>query len=133
MLFRNAQWVGPVLAYNTPWLTKMGQDFAALNDAAVVLHDRGAPQTLHNLSHLVGRVEHFMDHSGGDIKVLMQSMLPYLNDISGALMNLDTGRIFTNILASVPQDGAVTLHVTIPDAEATPTAGAPGPATPGAR
>jgi phospholipid/cholesterol/gamma-HCH transport system substrate-binding protein len=136
VLLRNAQWVGPVLAYNTPWLTKMGHDFAALNDAAVLLHDRGAPQTLHNLSHLVGRLEHFLDHSGGDIKVLMQSMLPYLNDMSGALMNLDTAQVFSNALASVPEDGTVTLHVTIPEAGApeNPSAGAPsGPTTPGAR
>jgi phospholipid/cholesterol/gamma-HCH transport system substrate-binding protein len=132
VLLRNAQWVGPVLAYNTPWLTKMGDDFAALNDAAVVLHDRGAPQTLHNLSHLVGRLEHFLDHSGGDIKVLMQAMLPYLNDISGALMNLDTGQIFSNMLAAVPEDGAVTLHVTVPDAGAPDNlpAGAPGAPAP---
>lgn len=127
VLLRNAHWVGPVIAFNTPWLTKMGHDFAALNDAAVVLHDRGAPQTLHNLSHLVGRLEHFLDHSGGDVKVLMQSMLPYLNDISGALMNLDTAQILHNALASVPEDGAVTLHVTIPDARTpeNPPAGVP--------
>ncbi|MGV0037072.1 MlaD family protein [Mycobacterium colombiense] len=150
VLLRNAQWVGPVLAYNTPWLTKMGNDFAALNDAAVVLHDRGAPQTLHNLSHLVGRLEHFLDHSGGDIKVLMQSMLPYLNDTSGALMNLDTAQVLHNMLAGVPEEGAVTLHLTIPaarapenppgpaaatprTAEVPPTADTPAPTTPGAR
>ena len=127
VLLRNAQWVGPVLAFNTPWLTKMGNDFAALNDAAVVLHDRGAPQTLHNLSHLVGRVEHFLDHSGGDIKVLMQSMLPYLNDLSGSLMNLDTAQVFRSMLASVPEEGAITLHVTIPEpgAPKNPSAEAP--------
>ena len=127
VLLRNAQWVGPVLAFNTPWLTKMGNDFAALNDAAVVLHDRGAPQTLHNLSHLVGRIEHFLDHSGGDIKVLMQSMLPYLNDLSGSLMNLDTAQVFRSMLASVPEEGAITLHVTIPDSSTPDTmpAGAP--------
>jgi virulence factor Mce-like protein len=126
-LLRNAQFVGPVLAFNTPWLTKMGYDLAAMNEASVVLHDRGAPQTLHNLSHLVSRIEHFLDHAGGDIKVLTQSMLPYLNDISGALMNLDTGQVFTNMLAAVPEDGAVTLRVAIPDAATpqNPPAGAP--------
>ena len=104
-----------------------GYDLARMNDASVVLHDRGAPQTLHNLSHLVGRIEHFLDHSGGDLKVLMQSMLPYLNDTSGALMNLDTAQIFGNMLAAVPEDGAVTLHVTIPDSSTPDTmpAGAP--------
>ncbi len=117
-LLQNAQFVGPVLAFNAPWLIKMGDDLARMNDAAVVLHDQGAPQTLHNLSHLVGRIEHFLDHSGGDIKVLMQSMLPYLNDTSGALMNLDTAQVFGNMLAAVPEDGAVTLHVTIPDGAA---------------
>lgn len=130
VLLRNAQWVGPVLAYNTPWLTRMGHDFAALNDAAVVLHDRGAPQTLHNLSHLVGRLEHFLDHSGGDIKVLMQSMLPYLNDMSGALMNLDTAQVLHNVLASVPEEGAITLHVTIPEARSPENPSAPASSTP---
>jgi virulence factor Mce-like protein len=126
-LLQNAQFVGPVLAFNAPWLVKMGYDLARMNDASVVLHDRGAPQTLHNLSHLVGRIEHFLDHSGGDLKVLMQSMLPYLNDTSGALMNLDTAQIFGNMLAAVPEDGAVTLHVTIPDSSTPDTmpAGAP--------
>nr|WP_285032754.1 MlaD family protein [Mycolicibacterium sp. lyk4-40-TYG-92] len=117
-LLRNAHFVGPVLAFNAPWLTKMGHDMAAMNVASEDLHNRGAPQTLHNLSHLVGRLEHFLDHSGGDIKVLTQSMLPYLNDMSGALMNLDTGQVFNNMLAAVPEDGAVTVHLTIPDSPA---------------
>jgi hypothetical protein len=41
----------------------------------------------------------------------MESILPYLNDISGALMNLDTGQLLDNILATVPDDGVVTLHI----------------------
>jgi phospholipid/cholesterol/gamma-HCH transport system substrate-binding protein len=54
-------------------------------------------------------------------------MLPYLNDLSGALMNLDTGQVFTNMLAAVPEDGAITLHVTIPPANEPATPDAPHP------
>jgi virulence factor Mce-like protein len=127
-LLHNADFVGPVLAFNTPWLTKIGKDFAnALNLPTSIIARRGAPQTIHNLANLVSRIGHLLDHSSGDIKVLMQTMLPYLNDISGALMNLDTGQLLSNMVAAVPEDGAVTLHVTVPGADE-PVGAPPGPA-----
>jgi hypothetical protein len=45
---------------------------------------------------------------------LGEALLPKLKGIAGALMNFDTGQILSNFLASVPPDGAITLHVTIP-------------------
>ena len=126
-LFRNADFVGPVLAFNAPYVTLIGHELRGLFSCLVEGTNLGAPQTLRNLGHFIGRVEHLLDHSGGDIKVLLQAMLPYLNDVSGALMNLDTGQVLRNMLAAVPEDGAVTLHVTIPDAGVpdNPEAGVP--------
>jgi phospholipid/cholesterol/gamma-HCH transport system substrate-binding protein len=124
-LLRNASFVGPVLAFNAPKITPIGRDFNTVLAAGVDLYHRGGAPIILNFVNFVNRIGHLLDHSGGDIKVLTQSMLPYLNDLSGALMNLDTGQVFTNILAAVPEDGAVTLHVTIPPANE--------PATPDAR
>jgi phospholipid/cholesterol/gamma-HCH transport system substrate-binding protein len=128
-LFRNADFVGPVLAFNAPYLSKIGRDVKTLFSCALEGVDQGAPQTMHNFGHFMGRLEHLLDHSGGDLKVLTQAMLPYLNDTSGALMNLDTAQVFENMLAAVPADGAVTLHVTIPVAGAVEDPAASAPAT----
>jgi hypothetical protein len=37
-----------------------------------------------------------------------------MSGIAGSLMNFDSGRILSSMLAAVPEDGAITLHVTIP-------------------
>lgn len=132
-LFRNADFVGPTLAYNAPYLPRFGRVLDSFYGCIAEAYNRGAPQTIRNFAHFVARIEHLLDHSSGDIKVLMQAMLPYLNDLAGALSNLDTGRVFRDMLAALPEDGAVTLHVTVPDAATpeTPTAAPPNvPAIP---
>jgi phospholipid/cholesterol/gamma-HCH transport system substrate-binding protein len=55
-----------------------------------------------------------LDDNGGDFKVLGEALLPQLKGMGGALMNFNTGQILSNFLASVPTDGAITLHVTVP-------------------
>lgn len=131
-LFRNADFVGPVLSFNTPYITRIGRDLDSIYSCVAEGYNRGGPETIKNFAHFVARVEHLLDHSSGDIKVLLQSMLPYVNDISGALMNLDTRQVFENMLAAVPEDGAVTLHVTIPPGEAAGNPTTDTPTTPSA-
>jgi virulence factor Mce-like protein len=110
-LLRNAQFVGPVLADLGPPTRQIGEDLDSIFNSSFEAVRLGAPQTMNNFVSLFARIERFLDHRSGDIKVLMESLLPYLNDISGALMNLDTGQLLDNILATVPADGAVTLHI----------------------
>jgi phospholipid/cholesterol/gamma-HCH transport system substrate-binding protein len=131
-LFRNADFVGPVLAFNAPYITRISHYIADATSCVIEGYNTGGPQTIKNFAHFVARIEHLLDHSSGDIKILMQSMLPYLNDISGALMNLDTSQVFANMLAALPEDGAVTLHVTIPDTGGPDSAAAGAPTTPAA-
>ncbi|BBY83424.1 MCE family protein [Mycolicibacterium pulveris] len=114
-LLRNAEFVGPILADLAPSIRQMGVDVAGLWRSVNELVRRGSPTTLHNFANYLLRIERFLDHRSGDIKVLTQSMLPYLNDIAGALMNLDTGQLLDNVLKSVPEDGVVTLRVSVPD------------------
>jgi len=114
-LLTNAGFVGPVLAQQAPYIRHMGadiEDYWYLTDEQVRI---GTPRIFRDLQTFLGRIEKFLDHRSGDLKVLMESMLPYLNDISGTLMNLDTGRLLADMLAAVPEDGVVTLHVSTPE------------------
>lgn len=113
-LLRNAEFVGPVLTELAPGIRKIGTDMAGMEVELNGAVRRGGPPLVQNFSAYLTRIEQFIEHRSGDIKVLMQSMLPYLNDISGALMNLDTGQLLGNMLDAVPEDGVVNLHVAIP-------------------
>jgi virulence factor Mce-like protein len=113
-LLRNAEFVGPILADLAPDIRKIGTDIAGLEVAMNEGVRRGGPPLLQNFSAYLARIEQFIEHRSGDIKVLMQTMLPYLNDIGGALMNLDTGQLLGNILDAVPEDGVINLRVAVP-------------------
>ncbi len=67
-----------------------------------------------NFKDLLDRIQRLLDNNGGDLKVLGEAFQPQLKGIAGALLNFDSSQILSNILDSVPEDGAVTLHVTIP-------------------
>ncbi len=113
-LLRNAQFVGPALADLAPYIRQMGVDIDGLWLSVNELVRRGSPQSMRNFVTFLGRIEKFLDDRSGDLKIVTQSMLPYLNDIAGALMNLDTGQLLSNMLATVPEDGVITLHVSVP-------------------
>lgn len=111
-LLENASWVGPVLpafsrgalAVQTAW-----QDVSK-HEPNLVHPSQGTIFTY--FYRLLGvRLQGFLDTSGPDLKVLGTALRPKLNDIAGALMNLDTGQLLDNILAAVPADGTITLHL----------------------
>lgn len=110
-LLHNAEWVGPVLTGLTPSLVDAFMWSQDLFKAVPIFLHRGEPGNISNLNRLIARLQAFLDISGGDLKVLGEAMLPKLNVISAALMNLDTGQILDNMLAAVPPDGAITLRV----------------------
>jgi phospholipid/cholesterol/gamma-HCH transport system substrate-binding protein len=113
-LLRNAGWVGPVLADLTPVTRLIGIDAQKIWLATLKLRYYGAPQTEADFKHLIDRIQGFLDNNGGDLKVLGEAFLPHIKGIAGALLNFDPSQILANTLASLPADGAVTLHVTIP-------------------
>ncbi|ORW24336.1 MlaD family protein [Mycobacterium palustre] len=113
-LLQNAGWVGPTLADVTPVLPLVGRDTGRIfSDVNTFLAYR-ADLLVPNLNKYLDRIQKFLDDTGGDLKLVGNAMLPKLKGIGGALMNFDTGQILANILATMPEDGAVTLHVTIP-------------------
>jgi ABC-type transporter Mla subunit MlaD len=113
-LLQNAGWLGPLLADLTPSVPLVGRDTGNILSALNPFLVYKAYILVPNLNKFLDRIQKFLDDNGGDLKVLGEAMLGHLKGIAGSLMNFDTGQILSNILATVPEDGAVTLHVTIP-------------------
>jgi phospholipid/cholesterol/gamma-HCH transport system substrate-binding protein len=116
-LLQNAGFVGPVLSEMSPALLATGQPLNRLFLAAYhVVTDTGAPESILNFGRLLARVQNFLDTRAPDIKVIAQALMPNIQGMAAALMNFDTGQFLSNMLAAVPEDGTITLHVTTPGA-----------------
>ncbi|MCV7205074.1 MCE family protein [Mycolicibacterium peregrinum] len=114
-LLQNAGWVGPALADVQHPLRGLGE---GLRDSYNMLARAAIwdnPETIKQTGYLLDRIQHFLDDRGSDIKVLSEALQPKVEGISGALMNFDSAQILTNMLAAYPEDGAITLHVAIPE------------------
>lgn len=115
VLLRNAGFVGPALAGAAPPVRDLGPVFNivwshALEDLLMGVY----PATVTQLSDLITRIQKFLDDRGTDLKVLGEATSSNVVLIANALKNLDSSQILSNLLAMVPEDGAVELHVPIP-------------------
>lgn len=122
-LLRNASWVGPLLADVTPYPTDIGRSLQGIWSAFEVNIEHGAPDTLIAFHRLLDRIQRLLDNNGGDLKVLGERFLPHIKGIAGALLNFDPSQIMANILATLPEDGTVTLHVDVLPGQAGQTNG----------
>lgn len=114
-LLQNAGFVGPALAHIGPDVRLIGPHYERLGLAALhIFVDTDAPVSLLRTADFVARIQKFLDDTGGDIRVLGEALAPQLTAIAGSLMNFDTSQLLTNALATVPEDGAISLHVTVP-------------------
>ncbi len=113
-LLQNAGWVGPLLADITPRVRKIGVSTGVLFAGLQINRPLGGVDIFRQVNTVIDRLQRLLDLSGGDLKVMGQAFLPHLQGIAGSLMNLDTGQILSNMLASVPAEGAITLHVDVP-------------------
>lgn len=115
-LLHNASWLGPLLGDITPGVQTVGESAGLIFAAYQTYQTQGAPAAFNQFNRFLDRIQKLLDDNGGDLKVVGESMLPHLKGIAGSLMNFDTGQILSNVLATLPPDGAVTLHVAIPPA-----------------
>jgi virulence factor Mce-like protein len=113
-LLQNAGWLGPVLADLAPGVQAVGTGAGQVLAGAQSNQAQGAPAIFIQFNAFLDRIQKLLDDNGGDLKVTGEAMLPHLKGIAGSLMNFDTGQILSNVMASLPEDGAVTLHVAIP-------------------
>jgi hypothetical protein len=66
------------------------------------------------LNALLQRIQKLLDDRGVDLRVLGEATSANVTLIANALKNLDSSQILANMLATVPKDGAINLHVPIP-------------------
>lgn len=114
-LLQNADWLGPTLAELVDPITELGPRLHSTYAAAMKVVRTNGPPGLKLFQEFIARIQKFLDERAPDIKVISEALLPKMNGIAGSLMNFDTGQILSNMLAAVPEDGAITLHVTVPE------------------
>jgi phospholipid/cholesterol/gamma-HCH transport system substrate-binding protein len=114
-LLRNAGWVGPNLAEQSPSVRAAGGSLSRVTTAMMNTVVWDNPKNIRLFQEFLNRIQNFLDTRASDIKVIAQALLPQFQGIGGALMNFDTAQILSNALSDIPEEGAITLHVTIPD------------------
>jgi virulence factor Mce-like protein len=114
-LLQNAAWVGPQLADTDEPIQASGRHIARLWHGLVKVVAWNNPTNMQKFGDFLARVQNFLDTRAGDLKVIGNALLPQFQGIGGALMNFDTAQILSNALSDIPEEGAITLHVTIPD------------------
>ena len=116
-LLRNAGWLGPAIAGGTPGLEYLYVGFKRDLDgigSMVWGVDGNNLVMLAALNTLLNRIQRLLDSNGGDLKVLGEALKPKVKGIAGSLLTVDPSQILSNIVDALPEDGAITLHVTIP-------------------
>jgi phospholipid/cholesterol/gamma-HCH transport system substrate-binding protein len=113
-LLQNAGWVGPVLASTAPNLSESAKKASEVLQAFSVGALEIKPDGMKKFGFFLDRIKKLLDANGGDLKVLGEAFRPRVRAIAGALLNFDPSQILSNILDTVPEDGAITLRVTIP-------------------
>jgi phospholipid/cholesterol/gamma-HCH transport system substrate-binding protein len=114
VLLQNASFVGPALARATPSVRDLGPLYNVMDDDTTrIIHELNPTDVL-QLSALVQRIQKFLDDRGVDLKVLGEATSANVKLIANGLKNLDSSQILANLLATVPENGAIDLHVPIP-------------------
>lgn len=113
-LLQGAGWLGPKVAELTPLIQELSPEMRGMFSGLPVIAARGGPENLYKFGRFLGRIQNLLDTRGGDLKVIGEELSPHIKGIAGALLNFDPAQILGNILASMPEDGAITLHVNIP-------------------
>jgi phospholipid/cholesterol/gamma-HCH transport system substrate-binding protein len=115
VLLQNANFVGPALARAAPSILDLGPPLQAAWNDSWMLATWERPLNMIQLALLVGRLQKFLDDRGPDLKVLGEATSTNVKLMANGLKNLDSSEILSNLLATVPADGAIELHMPIPE------------------
>ncbi|MGU3650724.1 MlaD family protein [Mycolicibacterium sp. A43C] len=114
-LLENAGWVGPTIADIGPPLRDAGVGVSSTIKGMMNVIVWNNPDNVNLFQKYLDRVQGFLDDRAPDVKVITEALMPRFQGISGALMNFDSGQMLANMLAGIPEEGAITLHVAVPD------------------
>lgn len=114
-LLENAGFVGTMLADAAPHLKASGPLLKRVWDGAMRFPLRNdMPGDVYIFGKFMQRLQQLLDDRGADLRVLMEPLTANVQAIASALSNVDSSQILTNLLAAVPPDGAIELHVSLP-------------------
>lgn len=114
VLLQNASFVGPALAGAEPSVRDLGPNIRAIWNDTWKIGVALIPANVTQLSAFIQRIQKFLDDRGIDLRVLGEATSSNFKLITNALKNFDSSEILANLRATVPEDGAVELHVPIP-------------------
>lgn len=114
-LLEHAGFVGSLLAQAAPDLKALGPYIQKMWQAGLNQNLRlDMPAGVYIFGRFMQRIQQFLDDRGSDLRVLTEPLMPNVEAIASALRNIDSSQILTNLLAAVPPDGAIELHVALP-------------------
>ncbi|MEZ0364863.1 MlaD family protein [Mycobacterium sp. pUA109] len=115
-LLENAGFVGSLIAQSGPPLKALGSkiDLLWTHGAVAFCLRNDMPGGVYTFGKFMQRLQQFLDDRGADLRVLTEPLTPNVQAIASALSNVDSSQILTNLLAATPPDGAIELHVTLP-------------------
>lgn len=115
-LLENAGFVGSVIAQAGPPLRDLGPQIALMwtHGAVAFTLRNDMPGDVYIFGKFMQRLQQFLDDRGADLRVLTEPLLPNVQAIASAVSNIDSSQVLTNLLAATPPDGAIELHVTLP-------------------
>ncbi|OBH05885.1 MlaD family protein [Mycobacterium sp. E1747] len=115
VLLRNAGFVGPALAATIDPLRALGPSLGGPPMDDVWLFGYSLlPMDFLQFGGLLDRIQKFLDDRGPDLRVLGEATSENMNLIADALTNLDGNQLMSRLLATVPADGVIDLHVQVP-------------------
>lgn len=115
VLLQNASFVGPALSKASPSLRALGPGLESFwNDAFSRVGASLNAGDVWALSSFVKRIQKLLDDRGVDLRVLGEATSANVKLIAAAIRNVDSGQILSNFMASLPENGAMDLHVAIP-------------------
>lgn len=114
VLLQNASWTGPLLGSLSAQFYDMAPRLGAMfSGFAPDVLEYGVTESFVKFDMFVRRIQRLLDMNGGDLRVIGERFKAPVQGISGAILNFDTGLIFDHMVATLPEDGAVPVHVQV--------------------
>lgn len=114
VLLQNAGFVGPALAESADPLRDFAPLFQMAQNALWKATMLTGPKEVLDLSSLLQRIQKLLDDRAPDLRILGEATSENIKLIAAALRNLDSSQILANLLATVPENGAIELRVVMP-------------------
>ena len=114
VLLQNASFVGPAIAESSDPVRQMGPPIHMIWNSSAELMLLNRAGDVMTFSALLQRIQKLLDDRGPDLRILGEATSANVKLIAAALRNFDSSQILANLLGTVPEDGVIQLHMSVP-------------------